>query len=272
VPAPRGPIVLVGCGKMGGALLDGWLARGLPPGEVSIVEPSDTLRARAAERGVRAVASAVDLPRDLVPNAVLFAVKPQMMAEVLPAYRDLIARGPAVVSIAAGTKSARFVEAFGPATAVIRAMPNTPASIGQGASVLWANTRTSPGQRALAASLLEAVGRVHWIDDEEAMHAVTALSGSGPAYVFHLIEALTSAGVRAGLPAELAEALARATVEGAGALAAASDKPAAELRRDVTSPGGTTEAGLAVLAAPEGLAALLEKTVAVAAARSRELE
>jgi pyrroline-5-carboxylate reductase len=271
--ALAGPLLLVGCGKMGGALLDGWLAHGLAPADAVVVEPDGALRARLEERhsGVSALAEASRLPRGLEPRAIVFAVKPQAMATVLPAYAELGRHGPVVLSIAAGTAVARFQAVFGEDAAIVRAMPNTPAAIGRGVSVLYATPAVSAAQRELCLALMAAVGEAHWIEDEELMHAVTAVSGSGPAYVFLLIEALGAAGVRAGLPAELATTLARGTVAGAGALAQAGDEPAETLRRNVTSPGGTTAAALAVLMAQDGLPLLMERAVAAAAQRSREL-
>jgi pyrroline-5-carboxylate reductase len=266
-----GPLLLVGCGKMGGALLAGWIANGLAPGDTYVVEPDAGLRTAARDRhGVAAFAEPKELPTDLRPRAIVFAVKPQAMATVLPAYEQL-ARSGVVLSIAAGTAIARFEAAFGADTAVVRAMPNTPAAIGHGVTALFANPRASAAQRELCAGLMAAVGAVHWLDDEEQMHAVTAMSGSGPAYVFHLIEVLAEAGIRSGLPQALAWPMARATVAGSAALAARSDEPVEALRRQVTSPGGTTEAALAVLMAPDGMQALFDRAVAAATQRSREL-
>lgn len=268
-----GPIVLVGCGKMGGALLEGWLARGLQPGAAFVVEPDAALLADLRERhhDVVALAAADLLPAELTPAAIVFAVKPQMMAEVLPAYTRLADRGPVLLSIAAGTAVARFQAVFGAGAAIVRAMPNTPAAIGRGVSVLHATPAVTSEQQGLCTALMAAVGAVHWVEDETLMHAVTAVSGSGPAYVFLLIEALSAAGVRAGLPEDLARSLARGTVTGSGALAEASDAPAEVLRRNVTSPGGTTEAALEVLMAGDGLSPLLERAVGAAVQRSKEL-
>ena len=268
-----GPLLLVGCGKMGGALLEGWLAHGLAPDEAFLVEPHAGTRERLRERHVGAVAVAEPkaLPRELQPRAIVFAIKPQSMASVLPAYEPLARRGAVLLSIAAGTGVARFEAVFGQDAPVVRAMPNTPAAIGQGVSVLFANRNVDGGQRALCERLMAAVGAVHWVEDEDLMHGVTAVSGSGPAYVFLLIEALARAGVRSGMPAQLAGALARGTVTGSGALAAASAEPPDALRRNVTSPGGTTEAALAVLMAENGLQPLLDRAVAAAVQRTREL-
>ena len=266
-----GPLVLVGCGKMGGALARGWRDHGLDAGELFVVEPDAGLRAAVrARHGVVAVPAPEALP-DLEPRALVFAIKPQLMATVLPAYRPLAQRGAVILSIAAGTAIARFEAAFGTSTAVVRAMPNTPAAIGQGVTALCANRRADAAQRGLCEALMAAVGAVHWIEDEDQMHPITALSGGGPAYVFLLIETLAKAGVACGLPADLAQALARATVAGGGALAAQSAEPVEVLRANVTSPGGTTQAALAVLMAADGIQPLFERALAAATRRSREL-
>jgi pyrroline-5-carboxylate reductase len=267
-----GPLLLVGCGKMGSALLRGWLAHGLRAADVFVVEPDAGSREGAREHyRVSAVAEAKGLPSDLRPRALVFAIKPQSMAAVLPAYRALARSGAVVLSIAAGTAIARFTAAFGERTPVVRAMPNTPAAIGAGVTALYANPNVDVGQKQLCEALMAAVGAVHWIDDEEQMHAITAMSGGGPAYVFLLIETLAKAGIACGLPADLAWPLARATVAGSGALAAHSNEPVEVLRRNVTSPGGTTQAALEVLMAKDGIGALLERAIAAATRRSHEL-
>jgi pyrroline-5-carboxylate reductase len=176
-----------------------------------------------------------------------------------------------VLSIAAGTAIARFAAVFGEDTPIVRAMPNTPAAIGQGVTALFANERVSPAQRQLCSALMAAVGAVHWVDDEEQMHAITAMSGGGPAYVFLLIETLAKAGIAAGLAADLAWPLARGTVVGSGALAATSEQPVEVLRQNVTSPGGTTQAALAVLMAPDGIQPLFDRAIAAGTRRSHEL-
>ncbi|MGI9503178.1 MAG: pyrroline-5-carboxylate reductase, partial [Geminicoccaceae bacterium] len=237
--ALAGPLLLAGSGKMGTALLSGWLERGLAHDDVLVVEPADAGRDAVAALGVKAVAHVDDIPENRDFHAVVFAVKPQVMADVLPIYRDMIRGGALAISIAAGTAIARFADVFGDRAAIIRAMPNTPAAIGKGTSALFANPHVDARQRDLAEALMAAVGEVHWLDDEEQMHAVTAMSGGGPAYVFLLIETLAKAGIAGGLPEDLAWPMARATVTGSGALAAASDEPAATLRKNVTSPGGT---------------------------------
>ena len=266
------PLLLVGGGKMGEALLRGWIARGLAPGDAHVVEPDAARHEGLTSLGTNVVAGSDGLPEGLIPKVLVLAVKPQVMDEALPAYRRLVHPDALVVSIAAGKPIAAFERAFGAGTAVVRAMPNTPAAVGRGVTVLCANAAADAEQRALAESLMRAVGDALWVEDEELMHAVTALSGGGPAYVFLLIEALAAAGERAGLPAELAMRLARGTVAGSGELARLAPEPPDELRRNVTSPRGTTEAALRVLMAEEdGLGPLMARAVAAAAGRSREL-
>ena len=267
------PLLLVGGGKMGEALLGGWLRHGvLERDEVLVVEPDAGRRELVAGvHGVVAVGRPEDLPAPPAPGALLLAVKPQAMDAALLACAARVAPDTLVLSIAAGKPIALFERALGEGLGVVRAMPNTPAAVGRGVSVLCANGRATEAQRELAERLMAAVGAVHWVEDEELMHAVTAVSGSGPAYVFHLIEALAEAGARAGLPEPLAMALARGTVTGAGELARRSEETAAQLRANVTSPGGTTAAALQVLTAEDGLTPLVARAVAAAALRSREL-
>jgi pyrroline-5-carboxylate reductase len=266
------PLLLVGGGKMGEALLAGWLAQGVPSDAVLVVEPAAPRReVLSRTHGVATFADAAALPRGCAPGVLLLAVKPQAMDEALPAYAPFVAADTLVLSIAAGKPVALFERAFGVGTAIVRAMPNTPAAVGRGVTVLYANAVATPDQRSLAEQLMRAVGEVLWVADEELMHAVTAVSGSGPAYVFHVIEAMAAAGVQAGLPEELAMRLARATVVGAGELAFRAPDSAAQLRANVTSPGGTTAAALEVLMAQDGLGPLMARAVAAAARRSREL-
>lgn len=273
-PALGGPLVLVGCGKMGGALLQGWLARGLAPGEAIAVEPlANPATAAAAAAGVRVVPGLEALGAVLggaPPAALILAVKPQMMAPVLAAAAALAGPETLVLSIAAGIRIAVLERAFG-ASPIVRAMPNTPAAVGCGVTALVAAAAVPQASRALAERLCAAVGATAWVADEGQIDIVTALSGGGPAYVFLLIETLARAGAAAGLGPDLAMMLARETVIGAGVLARHSDEPAAQLRRNVTSPGGTTERALAVLMAPEGLQPLFDRAIAAATARSREL-
>lgn len=262
-------LLLVGCGKMGGAMLDGWLKAGTVARAV-VVEPGG-LPNGPDHPGVSAVASAQDLPADFVPDVVVLAVKPQVMDGVLPAYARLAGPQTVFLSIAAGKTIDFFHRHLGGAAAIVRAMPNTPAAIGRGITVAVPNDAVSAAQRDLCEALLAAVGEVAWADDESQIDAVTAVSGSGPAYVFLLAEALASAGEAAGLPAALAQRLARATVSGAGELLHQSPQAPGQLREAVTSPGGTTRAALDVLMAPDGLNDLLTRAVAAAAKRSREL-
>jgi pyrroline-5-carboxylate reductase len=261
-------ILLVGGGRMGGALARGWRQRGIAADSIFVIEPdAGSARRLKADTG----AAIIDGPDALKssPDVVVFAVKPQAMAEVAPAYRKFT--GSVFLSIAAGRTLEFFAGALGPQAAAVRSMPNTPASVGRGFTVACANGNVSAAQRALCQSLLEAVGEVAWVEDEALLDPVTAASGSGPAYVFLLIEALAEAGKAAGLPADLAERLARATIIGSGELARLSPDSAADLRRAVTSPGGTTEAALKVLMAPGGLTDLMTRAVAAATKRSREL-
>lgn len=264
---PKTPLLLVGGGKMGSALVAGWLDRGLDPGLITVVEPNADA---AAKLPVTVISSTRDLPTGYIPGLILFAVKPQVMAEVVQSYAGL-SDFTVYLSIAAG-KPIRFFEGLlGENAAVARAMPNTPAAIGRGITALCANDKTTEEEKSLCADLLSAVGDTVWVDDEALMDAVTAVSGSGPAYVFLLAEALAEAGIAAGLPADTAQQLARATVSGAGELLARSADSAAELRVNVTSPGGTTAAALDVLMGDGGLAPLMRKAVAAATARGREL-
>lgn len=265
-----GPLLLVGAGNMGSALLAGWLDRGLDPAKLIVQDPSPppATAERLAQARVRVAPSSADI---LAPAVIVLAVKPQLLDAVLPGLKRLASPATLVVSIAAGRRIESLARFFPPGTAIVRAMPNTPAAIGRGITVLCKNDRVTPAQAALCAALLEAVGEVAWIADEGLMDAVTAVSGSGPAYVFLLAECLTNAGKAAGLDGELAARLARATIAGAGELLHRSGVEAAELRRNVTSPGGTTAAALSVLMAPGGLNDLMEKAVIAATLRGREL-
>ena len=263
-----GPILLVGCGKMGAALLRGWLARGVPPDAVRVVEPS-----AAALDGLAVwhCAEAAGLPADFVPRIVVLAVKPQVMAAVLPAYRRLVRPGTTFLSIAAGRTIASMAAALGADAAIVRSIPNTPAAVGRGMTVACASPAVDAAGRALCDQLLAAVGEVAWVEDEALIDPVTAVSGNGPAYVFLLMECMAEAGRSVGLPAELAMQLARATICGAGELARQSPEPAAQLRRNVTSPGGTTEAALGVLMAADGIQPVFNRALAAAVRRAREL-
>lgn len=262
-----GRLLLVGCGKMGGAMLEGWQRAGIAE-DYLVVEPN---RAAVPDLPGVTVLNGPDGVPDGAVGAVVLAVKPQAMDAVLPAYRPWAAPDTLFLSVAAGKPVAYFQDRLGHGARIVRAMPNTPAAIGRGVSVLAAGPGVSVGQRALADRLLAAVGAVEWVEDEGLMDAVTALSGGGPAYVFLLIEALAEAGRQAGLPADMAMRLARGTVIGSAALAEASDAPPATLRQNVTSPGGTTEAALKVLMAEDGIGPLFAKAIAAATARSRDL-
>jgi pyrroline-5-carboxylate reductase len=266
-----GPLLLAGAGNMGYALLCGWLEGGLDPARVIVQEPAPQARVQDElnARNIRVEGRIATLPQ--APAVMLLAVKPQTMDEVLPPLAKLVDRSTLVISIAAGRRMVGLAAHLPQGTAVVRVMPNTPASVGRGISVAVANAHVTPAQRATCDRLMRAVGEVAWVDDEDLMDAVTAVSGSGPAYVFHLAECLTEAGVAAGLEPQLAAQLARWTVAGAGELLHRSDLDAATLRRNVTSPGGTTAAALEVLMAEGGLRDLMRKAVAAATQRSREL-
>jgi pyrroline-5-carboxylate reductase len=262
-----GTLVLLGAGKMGGAMLDGWLARKLPPKKIVVLEPQPSKAIKAlVKRGVRLN------PKGKVGEAaaIVIAVKPQSAPEAMPQLREFVGKRTVAVSIMAG-RPLSFLEEALPGAAIVRAMPNTPAAIGRGITVAVGNAKVTPAARKLAHALLAATGAVEWVDDEALMDAVTAVSGSGPAYVFLLAETLARAGAAAGLPAPLAEKLARATVAGSGELLTRSSEPAATLRTNVTSPGGTTAAALGVLMADNGLEALMTKAIAAATRRGKEL-
>ena len=262
-------ILLVGCGNMGQALVKGWLANGRDPKRIQVVEPDSQAASAAREFNVKAVTSlsAAQMPVEVV----LLAVKPQQLEGVLPAYRELAAAGAVFLSIAAGKPIEFFERVLGGEPAIVRGMPNTPAAIGQGMTVLVENRAVTAEQHALCQALMAAVGDVAWLVDEKLMDAVTAVSGSGPAYVFLLIECLTNAAVSAGLEKDLARQLAEKTVAGAGAYALVSAHESAELRRRVTSPGGTTEAALEILLSDDAFSTLLVQAVQAASKRGREL-
>tara|TARA_R110002072_G_scaffold517_36_gene3285 strand:+ start:1469 stop:2308 length:840 start_codon:yes stop_codon:yes gene_type:complete len=267
-----GALLLIGCGKMGGALLSGWLKRGIKAEQVHIVDPFlDQVKAAFDGEALHYYSRIADLPATLRPALVLLAVKPQMMDQVMASLAAIVDRDTLFLSIAAGKTLDYFQQHLGAEALVVRAMPNTPAAVGRGMTVLVAKAGVRDDQKALCADLLRAVGEVAWVEDEELIHPVTALSGGGPAYVFLLIETLAQAGVAAGLPAELAMRLARTTVAGAGELVQQSDQPAATLRQNVTSPNGTTLEALKVLMADDGLQPLMTKAIAAASNRSREL-
>jgi pyrroline-5-carboxylate reductase len=263
-----GLLVLIGAGKMGGALLEGWLRLGLDPKNIAVVEPAVPPHiAELTQRGLQLNPRLQALKNAA---AIVLAVKPQVAPQAVPPLAPLVGPTTVVVSIMAGRTLKFLSDALAKPCAIVRAMPNTPAAIGRGITVA-VPLRANDAQRALADRLLAATGAVEWIADEALMDAVTAVSGSGPAYIFLLAEALTQAGIAAGLPSDLAAKLARETVTGAGELLHRSPLDPAALRENVTSPGGTTAAALAVLMGKDGLAALMEKAVAAATARSRGL-
>ena len=263
----RQGLVLLGCGKMGSAMLEGWLGRGLALDRTWVIDPhpSDWVRGLVS-RGLH-----LNDGLPTAPAVVLIAVKPQMMGAALGQVAGLGAVS-LILTVAAGTTIATYEEVFGARTRIVRAMPNTPAAVGRGITAIVGNAASKPEDMAMAEGLLSAVGQVVRLEGEHQMDAVTALSGSGPAYVFHLIEAMAAAGEAEGLPADMAMKLARATVSGAGELAYRAGETAAQLRINVTSPGGTTAAGLSVLMdADSGFPPLLRRAVKAAADRGREL-
>ncbi|MCW2272703.1 pyrroline-5-carboxylate reductase [Rhodoblastus acidophilus] len=260
-------LALVGGGKMGSALLGGWLAAGFEPARISVYDPapSEALKTLAAEKGF-----ALN-PQHAPAEAVVLAVKPQVLDAVASGISALFGRETFLLSILAGKTIANLAARL-PVSAILRAMPNTPAAIGRGVTGVYANDSVSADQRAKAEFLLSGVGGVEWVERESLIDAVTAISGSGPAYVFHLVEALAQAGAELGLPQDLALRLARATVEGSGELLYRQPETSAEiLRKNVTSPGGTTQAALDVLMAPDGLTALMARATAAARTRAEDL-
>jgi pyrroline-5-carboxylate reductase len=263
----HGTIALAGAGKMGGAMLTGWLAGGLDPKRVVVIEPhpSPEIGALAAQ-GIRINPTAKDAGEV---DTLVVAVKPQSFREAGATLKPFTGPSTLVVSIMAGTTIAVLEAVCG--GSVVRAMPNTPAAIGRGITVAVAAKNVSAAQRATADALLRATGAVEWVDDESLMDAVTAVSGSGPAYVFLLAEELARAGVEAGLPADLATKLARETVAGSGELLHRSEQDSATLRQNVTSPGGTTAAALEVLMGLDGMQPLMIRAIAAATKRSKEL-
>lgn len=258
-------LVLLGCGKMGSAMLEGWLDQGLRAEAVWVIDPAPSDWVKST--GVR-----INEKLPSIPAIVLLAVKPQMMGDALPSIAAMGGGETLFISVAAGTPIATFEEALGSQSPIIRAMPNTPAAVGRGITAIIGNPSAKAAHLDLAEQLLRAVGQVVRLESEDQMDAVTGLSGSGPAYVFHMIECMAAAGEAQGLAPELAMQLARATVAGAGALAEAADETPAQLRVNVTSPNGTTQAGLEVLMDEQsGLPPLIKATVKAATDRSKEL-
>lgn len=263
------PFLLVGAGRMGGAMLAGWVADGMDPASIVVSDPcpGPDMQELLSKHGIRHV---TEPSADLTPSLVLLAVKPQLMDAVLPGLEACVGADTLVVSVAAGTPIRRFQQAFGE-IAIARAMPNTPAMVGRGITAVFPNAKVSDAQKGLIGKLLSAVGKVVWLENEDQIDLVTAVSGSGPAYVFLLAECLAEAGRAAGLSDPLARELAEATVCGAGELMHQSEDPPSILRQNVTSPNGTTAAALEVLMAADGLQPLLTRAVDAAARRAREL-
>lgn len=266
----NGTLVLVGAGKMGGAMLEGWLKGGADPAKVVAVDPAPPAEVKQMleDKGVRLNPPVSDITDAEV---VVIAVKPQVMEDVLPGIVSLKASKPLILSVAAGKTIASFERHFGSDAAVIRTIPNTPAAVGRGITAMASNPHVSPAQMNLARTLLSAVGEVVTVENEAMIDAVTAVSGSGPAYVFYLTECLAAAGEKVGLPKDLAMQLARATVAGSGELMRVSGIEAATLRQNVTSPKGTTYAALQVLMAEDGMQPLFDRAIEAATNRSREL-
>lgn len=267
-PANGDTILLLGAGRMGSALLRGWLAQGIPAASITVIDPQPdkALEGLAIDTGFQLNPAEPGLA-----DVLVVAVKPQLAAAAAQDMQARLGEHSLVVSIMAGKTLADLRRLFPAAGGFVRAMPNLAAAVGRGATVLIADPSCRVEQAAQAARLLSAVGELEWLADETLMDAATAVSGSGPAYVFYLVECLTRAAIEAGLPPETAERLARATIEGAGELLRQTGLPAAELRSNVTSPGGTTQAGLSVLMRDGRMEALVSATVAAAAARARDL-
>lgn len=264
------PLLLVGCGNMGSAMARGWIKAGLDAKAFFSIDPFYADKHVDGLPNEQIVANVSQLPKGFCPKAVVMAIKPQMMAEGLPELGSIIQDSTLIISVAAGTTMALYSEYFGD-VGVIRAMPNTPAAIGKGITGMVANKTASAEDKAVAEQLLSAIGEVVWVEEEALIDSVTSVSGSGPAYVFYFVEALTAAGVSSGLSEDVAMKLARQTIVGAGALLEASEDSAAELRRKVTSPKGTTAAALDVLMAEDGLAPVIRRAVSAAKQRSEEL-
>lgn len=264
-----GSVVLVGAGNMGGAMLSGWLKSGVPGSSVTVIDPgpSEAMLKQIADAGATYTK---EVPAGLTAGILFLALKPQVMEAVLPPLKSLVGPQTVVVSVAAG-KTLAFMEQHLGAAAMVRAMPNTPAMIGRGVTGAFANDEVSAEQRDMVHRLLKVSGPVEWLDGEEQINAVTAVSGSGPAYVFYLVECMAEAGRKAGLQADLAMRLARETVAGAGELLHQSPDAAAKLRQNVTSPGGTTAAALSVLMAEGGMQPLFDEAIEAARKRAEEL-
>jgi pyrroline-5-carboxylate reductase len=266
-----GTLLLAGAGNMGGAMLAGWLEQGLSANQILVQDPGPppAVASLLAKAGITPQAAIPPLAQP--PAVILVAVKPQEMDKVFPPLAKLAGPKTVVLSIAAGRTIAGFEKYLAKGIGVVRAMPNTPAAVGRGITVCCPNAHVTPAQIEACTALLRAIGEVAWVTDEALIDPVTAVSGSGPAYVFYLVEAIAAAGVKAGLPADLALQLARHTVAGSGELLHRSDLSAEQLRKNVTSPNGTTHAALQVLMAPDGLQPVMDKAIAAASRRSKEL-
>ena len=269
-------LTLVGAGKMGGAMLAGWLDMGLDAAKTTVIDPgaSENIAQMAAARGFQLVKAPEDVSKEDSPGSdvLIIAIKPQMMDQVLPALSGLVGPESIVISVAAGTPVSAFQAQFGAATKVVRAMPNTPAQVGRGMTAAFASDGFTQAMKDIVANLLSSTGAFVWVEEEEQIDAVTAISGSGPAYIFHMVEAMAKAGENLGLQADVAALLARQTIVGAGELLHQSTLDAATLRTNVTSPGGTTAAALAVLMKDEdGLSVLMARATKAARDRSVEL-
>ncbi|MGF1701287.1 pyrroline-5-carboxylate reductase [Photobacterium makurazakiensis] len=264
-------ILVIGCGKMGGAIINGWLQSGIASDAIHIVDPNmDSLSSLVNNDGVFAYSSPTELPAKKF-DFVLLALKPQMVEKILPLYRDFIASDATLISVAAGITNESLGKLLPDVNAIIRVMPNTPALVQRGVMVACANNKVQPEQQQVCESLFAVLGHFYWVEKESLMDAVTAVSGSGPAYLFLFTECLIEAGNKAGLPQELAQQLAINTVAGAAHLVTVNEKDVAGLRRDVTSPNGTTEAALNVFMEQHGLNKLVGNAVQAASKRSKEL-
>ncbi len=256
---------------MGRAMLGGWIDEGVKPNDIVVIDPSTDNLEKASKLGCRGFSSPLLIEEGYLPDVIILAVKPQIISDVIGSYKNYTDKGALVISIAAGARIELFEASFGSNAAIIRTMPNTPAAIRRGMMVSVANAHVDDHQRKICDILMQAIGETAWVEDEALMDAVTGLSGSGPAYVFFMVEAMKNAGISAGLPEELALKLAKQTVAGAGELAIQAQDSIEQLRINVTSPNGTTAAGLSVLMAEDGLSPLMARTVAAASQRSKEL-
>lgn len=263
--------LLVGCGNMGRAMLGGWIETNIKPHDILVIDPSPDNLEKAAKLGCRVISSPLLIDEVYQPDVIVLAVKPQVMEDVIPTYKKFSDKGALIITIAAGTRVALYEKYFGKKAAIIRTMPNTPAAIRRGMMVSYANENVTHEQKSICDILMNAIGTTAWIEDEATMDAVIGLSGSGPAYIFHMIEAMIEAGMKAGLTEKMATLLAKTTVAGAGELALASTENVVQLRKNVTSPKGTTAAGLEVLMAKDGLTDLMIRTVDAGKKRSIEL-